>query len=149
MSYAAEAKQTYTVELPCKAGTKVFFLDKTNLRVIDCQVSAISAQWVEHNDKMFLSMRVSGIKENYITDCIPEHLGEILFFTRAEADAALEALQKELQGKHCDSCASLGAHYNRLVKDQILCHRCTLRSMVLDNPANQVCGEYQKRKETQ
>lgn len=76
MSYAAEAKQTYTVELPCKAGTKVFFLDKTNLRVIDCQVSAISAQWVEHNDKMFLSMRVSGIKENYITDCIPEHLGE-------------------------------------------------------------------------
>lgn len=149
MSYIVELRcQPYIVELPCEPGTKVWYLDKTRLKVLDCQVTLITAEWPKNCKAPTITLKVSGVTENYIVDCSPQNLSKILFFTQVEADTALEALQKELQGKHCDTCASLGAHYNRLVKGQILCYRCHLHSKVLDDPANQVCGEYQKREET-
>ena len=136
----------YTMEFPCEPGTEVYYLDKTHLKVVHCHVSLVSMKWPK-GGKPLVFIRASGITENFIGECTPGNVNTILFFTQAEADAALVTLQKELQGKHCNTCASLGAHYNRLVKDQILCHRCTLHSKVLDNPASEVCGYYAAKRE--
>lgn len=77
------------LKLPCKAGQKVYLLRKDIKSVIDGEITSISIS------EFASGMRIFIIDDNRYTDSSFEKIGDIVFFTREEAEAALKELGKD------------------------------------------------------
>ena len=82
-------KQGKLLKLPCKAGQKVYLLRKDIKSVIDGEITSISIS------EFASGMRIFIIDDNRYTDSSFEKIGDIVFFTREEAEAALKELGKD------------------------------------------------------
>ena len=82
-------EQGKLLKLPCKAGQKVFLLRKDIKSVIDGEITSISIS------EFAIGIRIFIIDDNRYMDASFDKIGDIVFFTREEAEAAL----KELEGK--------------------------------------------------
>lgn len=79
-------EQGKLLKLPCKAGQKVYLLRKDIKSVIDGEITSISIS------EFASGMRIFIIDDNRYTDSSFEKIGDIVFFTREEAEAALKEL---------------------------------------------------------
>ena len=82
-------EQGKLLKLPCKAGQKVFLLRKDIKSVIDGEITSISIS------EFAIGIRIFIIDDNRYMDASFDKIGDIVFFTREEAEVAL----KELEGK--------------------------------------------------
>lgn len=79
-------EQGKLLKLPCKAGQKVFLLRKDIKSVIDGEITSIRIGEFASEIKIFI------IDDNRYTDASFDKIGDIVFFTREEAEAALKEL---------------------------------------------------------
>lgn len=79
-------EQGKLLKLPCKAGQKVFLLRKDIKSVIDGEISSIRLGEFANEIKIFI------IDDNRYTDASFDKIGDIVFFTREEAESALKEL---------------------------------------------------------
>lgn len=75
------------LKLPCKAGQKVYLLRKDIKAVIDGEITSIRIGEFASDMKIFI------IEDNRYTDSSFDKIGDIVFFTREEAEAALKELE--------------------------------------------------------
>lgn len=73
-------------KLPCKSGQKVFLLRKDIKSVIDGEITSIRIGEFASGMKIFI------IDDNRYTEASFDKIGDIVFFTREEAEAALKEL---------------------------------------------------------
>lgn len=81
-------EQNKLLKLPCKAGQKVFLLRKDIKTVIDGEITSIRIGEFASDMKIFI------IDDNRYTDASFDKIGDIVFFTKEEAEAALEELER-------------------------------------------------------
>ena len=81
-------EQNRLLELPCKAGQKVFLLRKDIKIIIDGEITSIRIGEFASDMKIFM------IDDNRYTDASFDKIGDIVFFTKEEAEAALEELER-------------------------------------------------------
>ena len=74
------------LKLPCKAGQKVFLLRKDIKSVIDGEITSISIS------EFAIGIRIFIIDDNRYMDASFDKIGDIVFFTREEAESALKEL---------------------------------------------------------
>lgn len=86
--YEGLEEQGRLMKLPCKAGQKVFLLRKDIKSVIDGEITSIRIGEFASGMKIFI------VDDNRYTDVSFDKIGDIVFFTREEAEAALEKLGK-------------------------------------------------------
>lgn len=79
-------EQGKLLKLPCKAGQRVYLLRKDMKSVIDGEITSISIS------EFARGMRIFIIDDNRYTDVSFDKIGDIVFFTREEAEAALKEL---------------------------------------------------------
>lgn len=84
--YETLEEQGKLLKLPCKAGQKVFLLRKDIKSVIDGEISSIRLGEFANEIKIFI------IDDNRYTDASFDKIGDIVFFTREEAESALKEL---------------------------------------------------------
>lgn len=76
-------EQGKLLKLPCKAGQKVYLLRKDIKSIIDGEITSIRIGEFASEIKIFI------IDDNRYIDASFDKIGDIVFFTRAEAEAAL------------------------------------------------------------
>ena len=81
-------EQGKLLKLPCKAGQKVFLLRKDIKTVIDGEITSIRIGEFASDMKIFI------IDDNRYTDAYFDKIGDIVFFTQEEAEAALKELER-------------------------------------------------------
>lgn len=81
-------EQNRLIKLPCKAGQKVCLLRKDIKTVIDGEITSIRIGEFASDMKIFI------IYDNRYTDISFDKIGDIVFFTREEAEAALKELER-------------------------------------------------------
>lgn len=79
-------EQGKLLKLPCKAGQKVFLLRKDIETVIDGEITSIRIGEFASDVKIFI------IDDNRYTDASFDKIGDIVFFTKGEAEDALKEL---------------------------------------------------------
>lgn len=79
-------EQGKLLKLPCNAGQKVYLLRKDIKTIIDGEITSIRIGKFASDMKIFI------IDDNRYTDSSFDKIGEIVFFTREEAEAALKEL---------------------------------------------------------
>lgn len=79
-------EQNRLLKLPCKAGQKVCLLRKDIKTVIDGEITSIRIGEFASDMKIFM------IDDNRYTDASFDKIGDIVFFTKEEAEAALKEL---------------------------------------------------------
>lgn len=93
-------EQNRLIKLPCKSGQKVYLLRKDIKTVIDGEITSIIIAEFASDMKIFI------IDDNRYTRISFDKIGDIVFFTREEAEAALKELRRgkhERAGKDLDS----------------------------------------------
>lgn len=73
---------------PCKAGQKVYLLRKDIKRIIDGEITSITIS------EFASGMRIFIVDDNRYTDASFDKIGDIVFFTREEAEAALKEMSE-------------------------------------------------------
>lgn len=81
------------LKLPCKAGQKVYLLRKDIKTIIDGEITSIRIGEFASDMKIFI------IDDNRYTDASFDKIGEIVFFTQEEAEAALKELERGYESK--------------------------------------------------
>ena len=81
-------QQGKLLKLPCKAGQKVFLLRKDIKTVIDGEITSIRIGEFASDMKIFI------IDDNRYTDASFDKIGDIVFFTQEEAEAALKEMER-------------------------------------------------------
>ena len=81
-------EQGKLLKLPCKSGQKVFLLRKDIKSVIDGEITSIRIGEFASGMKIFI------IDDNRYTEVSFDKIGDIVFFTREEAEAALKELER-------------------------------------------------------
>lgn len=79
-------EQGKLLKLPCKAGQKVYLLRKDIKSVIDGEITSIGIC------EFTMGMRIFITDDNRYTNASFDKIGEIVFFTQEEAEAALKEL---------------------------------------------------------
>ncbi len=85
------------LKLPCKAGQRVYLLQKDIKRIIDGEITSITIS------EFSSGMRIFIVDDNRYTDASFDKIGEIVFFTQEAAEAALDMWayrQKRKGGKN-------------------------------------------------
>lgn len=86
-------EQGKLLKLPCKAGQKVYLLRKDIKTIIDGEITSIRIGEFASDMKIFI------IDDNRYTDASFDKIGEIVFFTQEEAEAALKELERGYESK--------------------------------------------------
>ena len=86
--YRKAEEQNRLLKLPCKAGQKVCLLRKDIKNVIDGEITSIRIGEFASDMKIFI------IDDNRYTDISFDKIGDIVFFTREDAEAALKELER-------------------------------------------------------
>ena len=81
-------EQGKLLKLPCKAGQKVYLLRKDIKSVIDGEITSIRIGEFASGMNIFI------IDDNRYTDASFDKIGNIVFFTREESEAALKELER-------------------------------------------------------
>ncbi len=81
-------EQNRLLKLPCKAGQKVFLLRKDIKIIIDGEITSIRIGEFASDMKIFM------IDDNRYTDASFDKIGDIVFFTKEAAEAALKELER-------------------------------------------------------
>lgn len=84
--YKGLEEQGKLLKLPCKAGQKVYLLQKDIKRIIDGEITSITIS------EFASGMRIFVVDDNRYTDASFDKIGEIVFFTQEAAEAALKEL---------------------------------------------------------
>ncbi len=79
-------EQGKLLKLPCKAGQKVYLLRKNIKTVIDGEITSIRI------GEFTIRMNIFIIDDNRYTESSFDKIGDIVFFTKEEAEAALKQL---------------------------------------------------------
>ncbi|RKI90456.1 hypothetical protein D7V94_13580 [Parablautia intestinalis] len=79
-------EQGKLLKLPCKAGQRVYLLRKDIKTVIDGEITSIRI------GEFAIEMKIFIIDDNRYTDASFDKIGDIIFFTREEAEAVLKEL---------------------------------------------------------
>lgn len=86
--YEDLVEQNRLIKLPCKAGQKVFLLRKDIKSVIDGEITSIRIGEFASGMKIFI------IDDNRYTEASFDKIGDVVFFTREEAEAAFKELER-------------------------------------------------------
>lgn len=81
-------EQGKMLKLPCKAGQKVYLLRKDIKTVIDGEITSFDIGEFAKDMRIFIT------DDNRYTNISFDKVGDIVFFTREEAEAALKELEK-------------------------------------------------------